>query len=31
MHGNFLKKLKTDFTILWNDGPRLQKLDEELK
>ena len=27
----FFKKLKTDFTILWNDGPRLQKLDEELK
>ena len=27
----FFKKLKTDFTILWNDGPRLQKLDEELR
>jgi len=27
----FFKKLNTDFTILWNDGPRLQKLDEELK
>ena len=27
----FFKKLKTEFTILWNDGPRLQKLDEELK
>ncbi len=27
----FFKKLKTDFTILWNDGPRLQKLDKELK
>ncbi len=27
----FFKKLKTDFTILWNDGPRLLKLDEELK
>ena len=22
----FFKKLKTDFTILWNDGPRLLKL-----
>ena len=27
----FFKKLKTDFTILWNDGPKLKKLDEELK
>ena len=27
----FFKKLKTDFTILWNHGPRLLKLDEELK
>ncbi len=27
----FFEKLKTDFTILWNDGPRLKKLDEELK
>ena len=27
----FFKKLKTPFTILWNDGPRLKKLDKELK
>ena len=27
----FFKKLKTPFTILWNDGPRLKKLNEELK
>ena len=27
----FFKKLKTDFTILWNDGPKLKKLDEEVK
>ena len=27
----FFKKLKIDFTILWNDGPKLKKLDEELK
>ncbi len=27
----FFRKLKTDFTILWNDGPKLKKLDEELK
>ena len=27
----FFKKLKTSFTILWNDGPRLKKLDKELK
>ncbi len=27
----FFKQLKTDFTILWNDGPKLKKLDEELK
>ena len=27
----FFKKLKTDFTILWNDGPKLKKLDKELK
>ena len=27
----FFKKLNTDFTILWNDGPRLLKLDDELK
>ena len=30
-HGDFLKKLKTPFTILWNDGPKLKKLDDELK
>ncbi len=27
----FFKKLKTPFTILWNDGPSLKKLDQELK
>ena len=27
----FFKKLKTDFTIIWNAGPKLKKLDEELK
>ena len=27
----FFKKLKTPFTILWNDGPKLKKLDNELK
>ena len=27
----FFKKLKTPFSILWNDGPKLKKLDEELK
>ena len=27
----FFKKLKNPFTILWNDGPRLKKLNEELK
>jgi len=27
----FFKKLKTPFTILWNDGPKLKKLDKELK
>ena len=27
----FFKKLKTSFTILWNDGPSLKKLDQELK
>ena len=27
----FFKKLNTPFTILWNDGPRLKKLNEELK
>ena len=27
----FFKKLKLPFTILWNDGPRLKKLDEELR
>mgnify|MGYP001400780428 FL=1 len=27
----FFKKLKTPFTILWNDGPKLKKLDQELK
>ena len=27
----FFKKLRTDFTILWNDGPRLLNLDKELK
>ena len=27
----FFKKLKTPFTILWNDGPGLKKLHQELK
>ena len=27
----FFKKLNTPYTILWNDGPRLKKLNEELK
>ncbi len=27
----FFTKLKTPFTILWNDGPSLKKLDQELK
>ena len=27
----FFKKLKTPFSILWNDGPGLKKLDQELK
>ena len=27
----FFKKLKTSFSILWNDGPNLKKLDQELK
>ena len=27
----FFKKLKTPYTILWNDGPRLKKLNEELR
>ncbi len=27
----FFKKLKTTFSILWNDGPALKKLDQELK
>ena len=27
---NFFKKLKTPFTLLWNDGPNLLKLDKEL-
>ena len=27
----FFKKLKTSFSILWNDGPALKKLDQELK
>ena len=27
----FFKKFKTPFSILWNDGPKLKKLDEELK
>jgi glucosyl-3-phosphoglycerate synthase len=27
----FFKKLNTPFTILWNDGPKLKKLDQELK
>ena len=28
---NFLKNLKTPHSILWNDGPRLMELDNELK
>ena len=28
---NFFKKLNCAFTILWNDGPNLLKLDKELK
>ena len=27
----FFKKLNTPFTILWNDGPRLKKLNDELR
>ena len=27
----FFKKIKVPFTILWNDGPKLKKLDNELK
>ncbi len=27
----FFKKLKLPYTILWNDGPRLKTLDEELR
>ena len=27
----FFKKLKTPFSVLWNDGPGLKKLDQELK
>ena len=27
----FFEKLKTPYTILWNDGPRLKKLDDELR
>ena len=27
----FFKKINTPFTILWNDGPKLKKLDQELK
>ena len=27
----FFKKLKSPFSILWNDGPALKKLDKELK
>ena len=27
----FFKKLKTPFSLLWNDGPELKKLDKELK
>ena len=27
----FFKKLKVPFSILWNDGPKLRKLDKELK
>ena len=28
---SFFKKLKTPFSILWNDGPKLKKLNHELK
>ena len=28
---NFFKKLETPFSILWNDGPGLKKLNQELK
>ena len=27
----FFKKIKTPFTILWNDGPKLKRLNDELK
>ena len=27
----FFKKINTPFTILWNDGPKLKKLNDELK
>ena len=27
----FFEKLKTPYTILWNDGPRLKELDDELR
>ena len=27
----FFKKINVPFTILWNDGPKLKKLDSELK
>ena len=27
----FFKKLKTPFSVLWNDGPGLKKLDQQLK
>ena len=27
----FFKKFKTPYSILWNDGPKLKKLDQELK
>ena len=27
----FFKKIKVPFSILWNDGPKLKKLDKELK
>ena len=27
----FFEKLETPFTILWNDGPNLKKLDKELQ
>ena len=27
----FFEKLKTPYTILWNDGPNLKKLDKELQ